>query len=128
VWAVVKTEIFWLRTEDAAPTGWGIFGLGFYKDVAPTALGKCSGSFLLLAWIAGHTPSLSNNLLAIPPHRQGQSLENAPMPSAFWQSCWLVVVVIDEIKIRLRNKSETLEHFCARRKQGAYSLSVPDHS
>jgi len=20
--------------------GWGIFGLGFYKDVAPTALGK----------------------------------------------------------------------------------------
>jgi len=25
-----------------SPQGWGIFGLGFYKDVAPAALGKSS--------------------------------------------------------------------------------------
>jgi hypothetical protein len=24
--------------------GWGIFGLGFYKDGAPTALGNCLGT------------------------------------------------------------------------------------
>ena len=33
-----RSEIFWQRTDDAAPTGLGNFGLGFYKDGAPAAL------------------------------------------------------------------------------------------
>jgi hypothetical protein len=33
-------EVFWNRTEYAAPTGLEIFGLWFYKDAAPTALGQ----------------------------------------------------------------------------------------
>jgi hypothetical protein len=28
------------RNQMKAGRGWGIFGLGFYKDVAPTALGN----------------------------------------------------------------------------------------
>jgi hypothetical protein len=35
-----EIEIFSKKTEYAAPTGLEIFGLWFYKDAAPTALGQ----------------------------------------------------------------------------------------